>query len=171
MHKQIQRLVGTALLAAMVFVATMMLSIPLPGSGYGNLGDVFVIMAAFFLGPGWGFAAAAIGSAFADIALGFALYAPAPFAIKGCMALVFAYLCRSVRPRAWFVFSAFLSEAVMIGGYFIFECLLYSPGAALVNLTGNLAQGAFGLLLSSVLVVTASASKPIMQYAAVWKKK
>lgn len=58
----------------------------------------------------------------------------------------------------------------MIGGYFIFECLLYSPGAALVNLTGNLAQGAFGLLLSSVLVVTASASKPIMQYAAVWKK-
>ncbi len=171
MHKHIQRLVGTALFAGMIFVATMMLSVPLPGSGYGNFGDVFVITAAFFLGPGWGFAAAAIGSALADIVLGFALYAPATFVIKGCMALVFAFLCRSVRPRGWFVFSALLSESVMIGGYFFFECLLYSTGAALANIPGNLAQGAFGLLLSSAIVITASASKPIMQYAAAWKKK
>lgn len=171
MHKHIQRLVGAALFAAAIFVATMMLSVPLPGSGYGNFGDVFVITAAFFLGPGWGFAAAAIGSALSDIVLGFALYAPATFVIKGCMALLFAYLCRSVRPRGWFVFVAALAESVMIGGYFLYECLLYTPAVALANIPGNLAQGVFGLVLSSIIVITVSTSKPIMQYAAAWKKK
>ena len=101
----------------------------------------------------------------------FALYAPATFVIKGCMALVFAYLCRSVRPRGWFVFVAALAESVMIGGYFLYECLLYTPAVALANIPGNLAQGVFGLVLSSIIVITVSTSKPIMQYAAAWKKK
>lgn len=86
------------------------------------------------------------------------------------MAVLFACLCRSVRPRAWFAMSAFLAEAVMVGGYFLFESFLYGPGAALANVPGNMAQGVLGLVLSSVIVITASASKPIMRYAAAWKK-
>lgn len=171
MNQRIKQLVGTALFAAAVFVATTVLSVPLPGSGYGNFGDVFVLTAAFFLGPGWGFAAAAIGSALADIALGFVLYAPVTFVIKGCMALIFACLCRSVRPRGWFVLSAALAELIMIGGYYLYECLLYSPGAALANIPGNLTQGVFGLVLSSVIVIAVSTNKSIMQYAAAWRKK
>ncbi|GFI56136.1 thiamine precursor transporter HmpT [Clostridiales bacterium] len=170
MNKHIRRLVGTALFAAAILVGTMVLGVPLPSGGYGNFGDVFVITAAFFLGPVWGFAAAGLGSALADILLGFALYAPATFIIKGCMAVLFACLCRSVRPRAWFAMSAFLAEAVMVGGYFLFESFLYGPGAALANVPGNMAQGVLGLVLSSVIVITASASKPIMRYAAAWKK-
>ena len=63
MNKHIRRLVGTALFAAAILVGTMVLGVPLPSGGYGNFGDVFVITAAFFLGPVWGFAAAGLGSA------------------------------------------------------------------------------------------------------------
>ena len=82
-----KRLVFTALFAALCTVGTVVISIPLP-FGYFNLGDVFVLLSAWLLGPLYGSIAAAVGSALADILLGFPVYAPATFLIKGIDALV-----------------------------------------------------------------------------------
>ena len=52
------RTVLTALFAALICVATMFIRVPSPVSGYINLGDGFVLLSAFLLGPSLGTAAA-----------------------------------------------------------------------------------------------------------------
>ena len=67
--KKIRKLVLAALLAALVCVATMVVQIPSPMQGYVNLGDCFVLLSGWLLGPWYGFAAGGIGSMLADIFL------------------------------------------------------------------------------------------------------
>ena len=55
--KKIRKLVLAALLAALVCVATMVVQIPSPMQGYVNLGDCFVLLSGWLLGPWYGFAA------------------------------------------------------------------------------------------------------------------
>ena len=59
--KKIRKLVLAALLAALVCVATMVVQIPSPMQGYVNLGDCFVLLSGWLLGPWYGFAAGGIG--------------------------------------------------------------------------------------------------------------
>ena len=72
--KKVLNLVLAALFAALICVATMVFTIPLPGRGYLNTGDCFVILAGCLMGPVFGPAASAVGSALADVILGFAVY-------------------------------------------------------------------------------------------------
>ena len=69
-----KKLVITALFMALTMVATMFIRIPLP-LGYVNLGDVFVLLSVFVLGPIYGTIAAGVGSGLADL-FGFVKYAP-----------------------------------------------------------------------------------------------
>ena len=62
-----QRLVIAALIASLTCVATMIIKIPSPLKGYMNLGDSVVLVAGWMLSPLYGFLAAGIGSALADI--------------------------------------------------------------------------------------------------------
>lgn len=73
---KIKKMVLTALLAALTCVATMIIQIPSPMNGYVNLGDCFVLLSGWLLGPWLGFAAGGIGSMLADIFTGYAHYAP-----------------------------------------------------------------------------------------------
>ena len=58
-HNKILRLVFTGLLTALVCVATMVIKIPVPATGgYLNLGDAFVLISGWLLGPAYGFFAA-----------------------------------------------------------------------------------------------------------------
>ena len=81
-----KKLVLTAMLMALTMVATMFIRIPLP-MGYVNLGDVFVLISVFILGPVYGTVAAGVGSGLADM-FGYITYAPGTLIIKSAMALV-----------------------------------------------------------------------------------
>ena len=81
-----------ALFASLVCVATMIVKIPSPMKGYLNLGDCVVLLCGWLLSPLYGFLAAGLGSALADLFSGYIIYAPATFIIKGGMALI-AYYC------------------------------------------------------------------------------
>lgn len=61
--------VACGVLTAIVTVATMFLSIPIPGfsGAYMNAGDAAVYLCAYMIGGWWGAACAGIGSALADI--------------------------------------------------------------------------------------------------------
>ena len=78
-----QKLVLAALLAALTCVATMIITIPSPLKGYLNLGDSVVLLAGWMLSPVYGFLAAGLGSALADMFSGYVIYAPATFVING----------------------------------------------------------------------------------------
>ena len=83
----IKRLVYTATFAALCCIATWLLVIPLP-YGYFNVGDVFVLLAGWCLGPLYGGLAAGLGCALADVFSGYALYAPATLIIKSLMGVI-----------------------------------------------------------------------------------
>ena len=75
-----KKLVLTALMTALTMVSTLFIRLPLP-LGYVQLGDGFVFLSVFLLGPLWGTVAAGCGSALADV-FGYVLYSPATLLIK-----------------------------------------------------------------------------------------
>ena len=144
-------LVYTAMMAALVAVATLFIHIPIfMQSGYCNLGDAFILASGALIGP-WAAAAAAIGSAMADLLLGYAVYAPATAVIKGAMGWISGVLClreKNIWKRIlWMV----LAECLMVGGYFLFETVLYGAAGAAGSLMGNACQGVMGLAVGAVL--------------------
>lgn len=152
------RLILAALFTAIVTVMTMIVQIPSPMNGYVNLGDCFVILSAWILGPVYGTAAAATGSMLADVFSGYAIYAPATFIIKGLMALV-AYAIGKLLSRKKGsisipakIVSATAAEAVMVVGYFLYAALIFGNGlSAAVEIPANLMQGLMGLVSSVAL--------------------
>ena len=151
---KIKKLVLSSILAAIVCVATTVFSFPLPGRGYANLGDCFVIICGGLIGSWWGFASAAVGSALSDIILGYAIYAPATFIIKGVMAL--AVYCVAAKSGKASVIktavSAIIAEIIMIAGYFLFELVLFGAGVAIPDILGNTTQGVVGAVTGTVLL-------------------
>ena len=155
-QKTLKKLVLSGLIAALVFVTTAFIAIPL-GIGYANFGDCFVILAGLLLGPVYGSLAAVVGAALSDLILGYGIYVPATFIIKGLMALTVAIVAgRSGRSfRFWRIaLSAALAEFAMVGGCLIFELFLYG-GGAVATVPRNLVQGAVGLGGAIILCSTA----------------
>lgn len=148
-----RRIVLSAMLAALVCVATMLIQIPTPMKGYVNLGDCIVLLAGWLLSPVYGFLAAGFGSAMADMFSGYVVYAPATFVIKGAMALlawVFRHRMRA-HATASHLLGGALAELWMVIGYFLFEGFLYGFSASVLNVPANAIQGAVGLSLGLIL--------------------
>ena len=93
------RLVYTALFTALTTVATLVIQVPSPMSGYVNLGDAMVLLSAWILGPVYGTAAAGIGSMLADLLSGYAYYAPGTLIIKCLMAFVAAQVFLALQDK------------------------------------------------------------------------
>ena len=156
MRSKTQRIVLAALVAALACVATMVVKIPSPMKGYVNLGDCIVLVAGWILSPWYAFLAAGLGSALADLFLGYVIYAPATFLIKGGMALVALFLFRVLK-RATGNFAARLigavcAELLMVLGYFVFEGFLYGFAPSLVNIPANAMQGVAGVVIGCILI-------------------
>lgn len=152
-----KKLIFSALMAALVCVATWLVKLPMP-LGYIHLGDAPVILAAFLLSPWYGFLAAGIGSCMADLFAGYAIYAPVTFLIKGCMVLVVRGILslwkkkQSKKQLPAQIVAAVSAELLMIFGYFLFEGFLYEFGAAATAIPFNAIQGAAGAILGLILV-------------------
>ena len=166
--KKIRKLVLAALLAALVCVATMVVQIPSPMQGYVNLGDCFVLLSGWLLGPWYGFAAGGIGSMLADLFLGYAHYAPGTLVIKGLVALLAALLYEKLgRSPAARIASGVVGEIVMVLGYFGYASMLLGKGlAAAASIPGNIFQGAVGLAVGVVLVTVLQRAKVTQKLAA-----
>ena len=162
--KKIRKLVLAALLAALVCVATMVVQIPSPMQGYVNLGDCFVLLSGWLLGPWYGFAAGGIGSMLADLFLGYAHYAPGTLVIKGLMALVAALMYEKMgRSTA----ARIGGEVIMVLGYFGYASLLLGKGlAAAASIPGNVFQGAVGLVVGVILATVLERAKVTEKLAA-----
>ena len=157
-HDRILKIVLSGLFAAVIFVLTAFFPIPL-GHGYANAGDVFVVLSGIMMGPWAGLAAAGVGSALADLYLGYSVYAPATFVIKGLMAIAAYFLFRAVhQKRVKTVIAYAVCELIMVSGYFLFETVFFGIGIALADVAGNLLQAVFGagvgIALTTVLLKT-----------------
>lgn len=155
-NKSTKQIVAASMLAALTCVATMVIKIPSPLNGYLNLGDCVVLLAGWMLSPVYGFLAAGVGSALADLFSGYVVYAPATFVIKGLMALVAYYGFKLLHTKREApvsrVVAGILAEVVMVVGYFVFEGFLYGFGPSVVNIPANGVQGVAGLVLGCILI-------------------
>ncbi len=163
MKTKTQKIVMSALFAALCCVATMIIKIPSPLKGYLNLGDCVVLLSGWILSPAYGFAAAGIGSALADVFSGYVVYAPATFVIKGIMAIV-AHLCfkgmnNKLGKTPSRIIGGTLAEVGMVLGYFVFEGFMYGFAPSVVNIPANGVQGIAGLIVGLILVKIFEKSK------------
>ena len=156
MNTRAKKIVMAAMLAALACVATMIITIPSPLKGYLNLGDCIVLVAGWMLSPMYGFLAAGLGSALADLFSGYVTYAPATFVIKGLMALIAFYgyklLHNKIGNLPSRIITGILAEIMMILGYFAFEGFLYGFVPSLVNIPANGVQGIAGLIIGVILI-------------------
>lgn len=163
MNTSTKKIVIAALMAALTCVATMIIKIPSPLNGYVNLGDCIVLVAGWMLSPTYGFLAAGLGSALADVFSGYMTYAPATFVIKGLMALVAFYGFKLLRKKLGNLPSGIISgvaaELVMILGYFVFEGFLYGFIPSAVNIPANGMQGIAGVVIGVLLAKVFEKSK------------
>jgi uncharacterized membrane protein len=157
---KIKKLALASALTAVIFVATVFFRIPVPGTqgGYVNLGDAGIFLAAYLLGGPIGAAAAAIGSAFADLLAGAVVYIPGTAVIKFLMALTAGLVLRTARGsassrRALFVYvlAAVAGGVVMVVGYALYEAALFGGAYALAALPFNLVQLAANAVVSAAL--------------------
>ncbi len=147
--------------AALIFAATM-ISIPV-GTGYINTGDGMILLCAYILGP-IVFLAAAIGSALSDLALGYIIYIPATFVIKGLLGLVAALILRGDTvslPRKAIAFVT--AELIMVGGYFLYEWPLEGLVTAEAQVIPNLIQGAAAIAIAFALTTLLGGLKKRVQ--------
>ncbi len=94
----------TGLMTALVLVITRAFVLPIPQTkGFFNLGEAGVYMAAVLFGPGVGALAGGIGSALADVTLGYAQYAPFTLVIKGIEGALVGMIARGTSRQAWIV--------------------------------------------------------------------
>lgn len=176
--EKIVKLVLAAMFAALGCVATMIIRIPTIGtSGYVNIGDTVVLLAAWVLGTFYvgdkkgklvyenlffAAAAAGLGPALADLIAGYTTYVPGTFVIKALMGVVAVLLFKIIakaNKHLAFVVSAVVAELVMVFGYFLYESTLLGYGmTAAASIPSNGVQGITCLVLGLVLVEVLNAS-------------
>ena len=162
----------SAMLTALVCVATMLIQIPSPLGGYVNFGDCFILIAAWILGPAYGFAAGGIGSALADLFTGYAHYIPGTFLIKGLMAVAAALILRAFANKsekfktAGFITGGITAEAIMIVGYYLYAAVFLGKGflVALDSVPGNVVQGVLGIIIGLVVIEILAKSGVVRKY-------
>ena len=159
---KIRKMVLAALMAALTYVATMVVKIPSPMQGY--------VLSGWILGPWWGGAAAVIGSMLTDLLNGYAHYAPGTLVIKALDAIVAALIVKALgrKPYAYAV-GGLVGEIIMVVGYFGYAALLLGKGiGAAASIPGNLVQGAMGLVIGLVLFVLLKRSKALDKLNIQW---
>lgn len=161
-NTKLRKMVLAALLAALVYVATTIIRIPTPTNGYLNLGDCFVLLSGWLLGPWFGFAAGGIGSMLVDLIGGYMLYVPGTLLIKGLMALAAALLYQATKQsKIGLVLSAVVGECIMVGGYYLYESTVCGYGfmGALAGIPGNCIQGVAGMVIGLLLMAVVRSTK------------
>ena len=147
-----KKLVLTALFTAVITIATMFLRLPL-SFGYVNLGDAFILLAVFILGPIYGDISAGVGSAIADL-LGYITYAPGTLIIKTLMAisihLVYALIKTATKKDILAeILSGIVGTLIMAFGYFAYEIIFFiTPAFAILNVPFNILQGVVGTAIA-----------------------
>lgn len=148
------KLALAAVFAALVCVATLALVISIPAtSGYFNLGETVIYIAALLFGPLVG-AFAGGGAAIADILVA-PQFALGTFIIKGFEGAIVGFLNRKLQKitrsnSLSATVSIIIGGLEMVVGYFIYEQLVlgYPLAVALVEVPFNIVQMLVGLVIA-----------------------
>ena len=154
------------MLAALIVVTTAYIKVPAP-LGYTHIGDSMVYLAAVLLPGPYGFFAASIGGALADLLAGYPQWALPTAIIKTLNVLPFFLVRLTVKKADSFDRIINLPNLIMLvpaalvtlGGYFVANTLLYDVSAAIAELLPNLIQATASSIVFVVTGVSLDAIK------------
>ena len=151
-QKAVIQLSLMAVMSALVTVGTLIVQIPNGMGGYFNVGDVMIFVAALTFNPLVGGVAGGLGSAIADMAMGYPVFALPTFIIKGLEGL-FTGLITNKKSVYRDVFAVIVAGSEMVIGYFLVEVYLWGLGGAVAEVPANMAQIAIGGLVGIPLAI------------------
>lgn len=115
-QSKIFTLVYTALLTALVFLATSIIKVPVPfTNGYIHVGDSIIFIAALVLNWPYAAFAAGVGSALADYMGGYYYWVLPTLIIKAIMAIIVSFVIRHKNQKKMIVFSGVSFSVLWIG--------------------------------------------------------
>lgn len=163
-------LVTTAMMTAMVMIATTFFKIP-NAMGYVHLGDGFVLLAAIILPKRYACFAGGVGAGLADIYGGYAVWAPWTFVIKIVMVLIVQLFFDILIKRASNenhaaklagipfaeLFAYVLAVLWTAAAYYVAQGFIYGNWAApIADVPGNLLQVSVGAAVAITVSVALS---------------
>jgi len=149
------RLAIAAVLAALVCIATITFTISIPAtSGYFNLGETVIYVAALLFGSYVSGLAGGVGASIADMLVA-AQFAPGTLVIKGIEGMIVGFLnrwmtVRTAKPSLSATIAVIVGGLEMVAGYFLYENLVlnYPVADAIVELPFNVVQMLVGLIVA-----------------------
>jgi len=149
------KLAIAAVLAALVCIATIIFTISIPAtSGYFNLGETVVYVAALLFGSYVSGLAGGVGASIADMLVA-AQFAPGTLVIKGIEGMIVGFLNRwmtvhTAKPSLSATIAVIVGGLEMIAGYFLYEHLVlnYPIADAIVEIPFNVVQMLVGLIVA-----------------------
>ncbi len=156
-------LTQAGLIAALVFIGTRFLMLPVPGAGYIHLGDTFMLLSGLLIGGPLGGLASGLGAMLADLTSGYAIYAIPTFIIKFLQALFVTFAFNKLvkskvknneKPKKLytFFFVSLCSGVIMLVGYFVFGWVVYGLAVAISALIYNVIQVAASAVIATILL-------------------
>ena len=131
MTQDIRRITVTALMAALIFVLTVVPRVPTPVGGYIHLGDAGVNFAALAFGPWVALFSGGVGTALADL-MGYPQWAIFSLIIHGLQGLAIGWIARKEFTLWRGALAVIAGTAIVVAGYFIAGTILVgSRGCAL----------------------------------------
>lgn len=158
----------TGLFVALVAVSTMVIHVPVVATGgFVNVGDTMIFVAAILLGRRAGLLAGGIGSALADVLLGYSHWAPWTLVIKGIEGWIVGRLgCSSFRETKGISASVIIAQALgalwMVVGYYLAGGFILGFKVALAEIPANLVQGGSSIVFASILLYALRGVKGIV---------
>jgi len=153
---------GMALSTALVLAATVIINIYVPATrGYFNLGETMIYLVALLFDPLTAAFAGGVGSALADVVLGYTIYAPATLVIKAAEGALASTLVRRLRGRQRGIFALSMGTVaayfvvILVIGYTLFV------GEVELTLSGLLTLKGFIEPTSWILIASAAIATPL----------
>lgn len=144
----------TALMAALVFVATYLIKIPNPATGgYSHMGDCMIFLGVVLLGRKNGAIAGALGGALSDLLAGAALWILPTLIIKFILAFIMGTIIESEPDsRKLQLAGAVLGGIFQIVAYTLAKVVLLGAKVAFASLPNVTIQTTVGVVLFIILV-------------------
>lgn len=164
-----------AVFAALEFVITSFVSLPIGAGGYLNFSDLFVFLLACLVNPIVGGAVGGISGMFSDLYLGYASFAPFTLVIKFLEGLISGYMYVLIAKKQTneilkivLTFVSFIVGGIIMAGlYMIPDFITYfnesdtsmTLNVVFLDFGFNLIQGSINACIASILIICFEKSK------------
>ena len=149
-----------AVLIALTTVFTMVSPWPTPAGGYFNFSDVAITFASLLFGPWIGAVAGGVGTALADLILGYSFYAPISLVVHGLQGVVIGAIGYRQRGLPRLIVAWLMGAVVMVAGYLLGGALIQGLPKSMLEVPINAFQTLIGALVGIPLVFAVRKAYP-----------